>query len=278
MTDNNITFVFFVFNESRRIEQLLRCFKDYGKLLIIDNGSTDNTIALAKKYTTDIYHYENIGWVETKEETDFVFDKITTEWVYLGSADELAPKKLLNKLVSISKENQYKVVYLGRINHHYGLNKLHIQNSELPRFFKIGSVNFENNKIHKFGKIVAKNNEILHLKVSDEYSIHHFSTYNITKFQTKHNSYSDIEAKQRFDDGFNFSLKKLLFIPIYVFIKYYIINGSWKSGLPGFIMTLEYCFFFFNIEAKLWELQNNITIESIEKKYDILKEEMIKNK
>ncbi|MBI5680704.1 MAG: glycosyltransferase [Methanobacterium sp.] len=275
MKDKNITFVIFAYNEEERIEYVLRCFKDYGKLMIIDNYSTDNTIKIAEKYTDLIYQYKNPGWVENKEVTDFVFDKVHTDWVYFAFVDELAPKTLLKKLVELSIQDKYKVVYIARRNYHYGLKKLYLENAELPRFFKKGAINFENNKIHGFGEIVVSKDEIFHLPMKNKYSVHHFSTYNISKFEINHNKYSDIEAKDNFENNIKFSPFRLLLIPIATFFRYYFINSGWKSGWAGFIMTLQYCFFLFNTQAKLWELENDINLETIEQKYDKLKEEML---
>lgn len=275
MVKSNITFIIFAYNEEKRIEYVLKCFKDYGKVMVIDNYSEDKTIEIASRYTDLIYQYKNPGWVENKEVTDFVFDKVDTDWVYFAYVDELATKTLLDKLVDLSLQTKYKVVYITRRNYHYGLKELYLENAYLPRFFKKGAINFENNKIHGFGEIVVPKDEIIHLPRKDEYSVHHFSTYDISKFEINHNKYSDIEAKDKFKNNIRFSPFKLLLIPIATFFKYYFVNGGWKSGWYGFIMTMEYCFFLFNTQAKLWELENNINLETIELKYDKLKEEML---
>ncbi len=243
--------------------------------MIIDNYSTDNTVEIAKRYTNEVYLYKNTGWVEDEQTTNFVLGKVTTDWVYWGSVDELLPKTLLNKLVELSFQDQYKLVIMRRRNYHYGSKTLYLQNALQQRFFRKGAIDFKNNKIHAFGKVLVSPHEILYLPMNDSYSIHHFSTYNISKFEIAHSKYSDIEAKQKFENGVKFSRLKLFLHPIMIFLRYYFINGGWKSGWRGFFMTMQYCFFFFNGQAKIWELENDIILETIEKSYDRLKDEMI---
>lgn len=276
MADSNITFVVFTFNEEHRIEYVLRCFKDYGHILIVDNFSTDRTVEIAKRYNAEVFQRKNTkGWAEEETEVKNILDKVSTDWVYWGYADELLPKTLLEKFVEISKQNKYKVVYFRRRNVHYGAEDLYLENAIQSRFFVRGSIDFKDNRIHSFGKIVCLPDKILHLPLVDEYSQYHFSAYNIEKFEKSHSGYSSVEAKRYVDDGNKFSLLKILLKPVFVFTKYYIVNGGWKSGMRGFIMAMQYAFFTFNIEAKIWENENDITIESIEHEYSKLKEEML---
>lgn len=276
MIHSNITFVIFTFNEERRIEYVLRCFKDYGKILVIDNMSTDRTVEIAKRYGAHIFSRKNnLGWTEGEEEVQNVLSKVTTEWIYWGSVDELCPKKLLEKFVEVSKQNRYKIVYARRKNMHYGIKDLGLEHAYQIRLFKKGAIDFKNNRIHYFGKVICSPKEILYLPKTDAYSVHHFSTYNISKFQLNANKYSDAEAQQNFENGDRFPIYRMLLDPIKIFIKWYFINGGWKFRMYGFVMTMQYCFFRFNVFAKLWEKEKGITLETIEQKYDKLKERLL---
>lgn len=277
MVNSNITFVVFTFNEERRIEYVLRCFKDYGKILTVDNYSTDRTVEIAKNYGAEVYFYKNIGWVEDEKEVEFVLNKVITDWIYWGSVDELCPKKLLEKFVEVSNQNKYRIVYAKRENMHYGLENLGLEHAYQVRLFMKGSIDFKGNRIHHFGKIVCLPDEILYLPKTDDYSVYHFSTYNVQKIEIACSKYSDIEAQHNLDNGIKFSLIKMSLTPIKMFIKYYIVNGGWKFGLHGLIMTAQYCFFRFNVMAKTWEKENNISLETIEQQYDKLKEEFLKS-
>jgi hypothetical protein len=42
-------------------------------------------------------------------------------------------------------------------------------------------------------------------------------------------------------------------------------------------MIMQYMFFYFNVWAKHYELEKNISLESIEKNYNIIREENLKD-
>lgn len=276
MVETNITFVIHTFNEERRIKYLLRCFKDYGKILLADDGSTDKTIEIAESYGAEYFiRDKNWEWGEEERAMEYIQNKVDTDWIYLGSVDELCPRKLLEKFVEVAGQNKYKIIYARRINMHYGIENLGLEHTYQIRLFKKSSIDFENNCIHYFGKIVCRPEEILYLPRTDEYSIYHFSTYNLSKFEINTNKYGDIEAQQNVKNGKKFSFIKMLLKPLKIFLKCYLFNGSWKYGMPGFVMTMQFVFFCFNVAAKTWELESNLTLENIEKRYDKLKEKLL---
>lgn len=268
---HNITFLIFTFNEERRIEYILRCFKPYGDVVIMDNHSTDNTVKIAQSYGACVYQHDHPGYVEEENVARNALDKVSTPWVYWGYADEILPKPLLENMQKVAVSKQYKLVKIRRKNIHYGIEHFSLGNDLSPRFFRKGYLDFTGVKIHRFGKFVGKDDEVLILPQTDDYSIYHFSTYNISKFEIAHSKYSDIESM----DIEKFSLSRMFYEPIKFFLRYYVMKAGWKHGLAGFIYVMQYCLFFFNIQAKVWEKKNDVTLESIEKKYDKMKEKLL---
>jgi glycosyltransferase involved in cell wall biosynthesis len=269
----NITFLVFTFNEERRIEYILRCFHSFGEIVLLDGGSTDRTEEIARKYGARLVLRPPTEYGETESMARFAQDQAKTEWVYWAYADEILPRKLLRKLQEVSRQDRYKIVNIPRKNLHYGLEILNLASSFLtPRFFRKGFVDFRENKIHGMGRFTGRPEEVLNLPVRDEYSIHHCSTYNIRKFEQSHSGYSDTEA----GEGKRFNPMRLLLDPPLYFLRYYLLGGGWRSGWAGLIMTMQYCFFFFNIQAKIWERERGITLESIEQNYDAIKERLLR--
>ena len=271
-----ITFVIFTYNEARRIEHVLKAFAGYGKLLIVDSFSTDATVEIARKYGANIYQRNNTaGFSEEENEVQKILDRVDTDWVYWGYADELCSPLLLRAFIETAQQDHYKIVRFRRKTVHYGIEGLNLENGIQNRFFKKGIIDFKGNRIHSFGKNLCSEKEILTLPMTDEYSLYHFSTYNVSKFEINHSGYSDVEARLNFIEGRPFTMVRLLLKPLKIFFKYYLIDGGWREGIPGLIMTMQYCWFNFNVMAKTWELENNVTLETIEQKYDPMKEKLL---
>ena len=66
-----------------------------GDILVVDHYSGDRTVEVAKKLGAKVIKYKNLGWSESKEQMDFIFSHVKTDWICIGSADELIPETCL---------------------------------------------------------------------------------------------------------------------------------------------------------------------------------------
>lgn len=272
---NDITFLVFTFNEQRRLEPYLRCIQGWGRIIVIDNHSCDDTRNIAAGYTDEIYTFRNPGYVENKEVMDFALSKVKTRWVYLGYVDELLPRPLLQRLTEIARSEQYSIVELYRKNFMYGQEIFNYGKHHL-RMFIPDAVDFTDNMVHKLGKFLVPRERILKLPANDDYSLWHFSSYNTTRLEMAHNRYADLEARLRHEmTGQKFSGWRALWRMIFYFWGTYLGLGGWKGGWPGLFISIQIAYFKFSIEARLWEYDHGITLEGIEEEYATVKDKLI---
>ena len=84
----DITFIILTKNEAINIKDCLESIKSFAKrIVIVDSGSTDNTIAIAKEYSCDIFAhpFENYA-----RQFNWALDNcsIDTKWAFRLDADE----------------------------------------------------------------------------------------------------------------------------------------------------------------------------------------------
>lgn len=74
-------------NEEKTIESCLGSFKDIvDEIIVIDTGSTDNTIEIAKRLGSSIFHYK---WDDNfSNPRNYALEKVTGDWVIFLDADE----------------------------------------------------------------------------------------------------------------------------------------------------------------------------------------------
>lgn len=270
-----ITFLVFTFNEERRLEHYLRNIQGWGRIVIIDNYSTDKTREIAARYTEHIYSFRNPGYIENKETMDFALSKVDTQWVYLGYVDELLPKLLLEQLVRIAQEDRYKIVEIYRKNFMYGQEIFNYGKHHL-RMFVPGVVDFTGNIVHKLGKFLVPQHQIVKVPASDQTSLWHFSSYNTCRLELAHSRYAELEAKQRHEVlKQKFSGFRALWKLVFYFWGTYIGLGGFRGGWPGLFISIQIAYFKFSIEARLWEYDNGVSLEEIESRYDFLKESLL---
>ena len=85
----DITFVVFTFNEALRLPGVIKNFRKYGRILVVDNFSTDETVAIARAAGCEVLMNKNAGWVEDFETTEKVKAAVQTPWIYWAFADEM---------------------------------------------------------------------------------------------------------------------------------------------------------------------------------------------
>lgn len=262
-----ISFIVFTYNEEKRIKYVIENLINYGEVLVLDNSSTDNTKKISEELGAKYFVRPNIGKLEVENQETFDFIKSITQnsWFFWGFADYILPKQLLEKMVEISQQDNKKYVYIPIYTYLLGVTNKLMSKGCYPNFFRKEVVDFSNNHIHGMGKYLGKQNEIIYLQDKEENAIRHFSLYDLDKFISNHWRYAQIEALQKFENGRKFSLIYMLGAMLRYFVIYY--KYSYKCGVRGLLVALEYVFFRFTVYARLYELENNITLESIENEY-----------
>lgn len=274
---NNITFVFFSYNEEKRIAYAINNVKKYGDVILMDGGSTDKTQEIAESLGAIFYTRPDSSKpsVETQINYEFIKDHIKTDWIYWGYVDNILPKTLLDKIAEIIEEGKYKSIMLPMFTYLWGNTKSYTLKSHAPFAYHKDFMDYKENYTHGLGQFTGKPEERITLPSKEEYAIRHFSTYNINKFVAGHMRYGEAEAIEKFQKGKKFSLLRVFYAMLaylYIFGKY-----NWKNGKLGVLIILNYMFYRVMTYTKLYELENGITLDTIEANYSKKKEEMLKD-
>ncbi len=270
MFSKKITFFVFTYNEENRLEDMLKSLKPHANIVVVDNHSTDNTVDIANSFTDRVYKRKNIGYVENEETMKFVMDILETEWAYLCYVDEYIPADLMSILKSTAENNAFDAVEIYRKNFMYGREVFNYGKHHL-RMFRKGSVDFTGNIVHRLGVYAVDSSRVLKVPVKKLTSIWHMSAYNTDCLEKSHNRYANLEAIQRNEMlGQKFSGFRAIWKLVFFFFGTYIGLGGFRGGWPGFFISVQIAYFKFSIEARLWEKDNNVDLDSIAKEHEIL--------
>lgn len=238
-------------NEEKHIRRALEAVKDFKEIIIVDSGSTDKTLEIAKEYTDRIIYKK---WEGEGIQKAFALSQCQNEWILNIDSDEEISKELKAEMVEFMKQDRYVALdipfheyNLGRICHRLVRKNTHI------RFFKKDCARYLNTGVHAqvdiLGGLIKKANG----------TIHHFSDKFIHELVVKNNNYSSLRAEQKSIKNKKSSLLKLIFIFPLVFFKSYILRRSFFDGTKGFIVAVINAFYAFLKEAKLYENQMKST-------------------
>lgn len=107
----SISLCMIVKNEQEVLRRCLESFKSVvDEIIIVDTGSNDNTICIAKEYTDKVY---NFNWVDDfSKARNYSFSKATKDYILWIDADELIYEEDLNKFIDLKNnlESNYDTV------------------------------------------------------------------------------------------------------------------------------------------------------------------------
>lgn len=261
-------------NEERNISKCLDCLIWCDEIVVVDMESEDNSVEIARSYTSQVFTFPKVGYVEPARK--FAVEQTTGDWVLIVDADELIPFSLKNKLTAlVIEEKDVDVVYIPRKNYIMGdwIRYTGWWPDYQPRFFRKGMIDFTD-QIH-IGTKVNDDARKLFLTDIDENGIEHFSYFNADHFVTKLNAYTNVEAKHLFDNGSRFGLRELFLSSAREFYNRLIKTKGYKDGYRGFFLCLMMGFYRTLTYIKLWENWQYKDVP-VEVNYNELKDKIIK--
>ena len=231
-------------NEEQHIQRVLESVKDFDEIIIVDSGSNDQTLNIAKCYTKKIYHQSWLGYAAQKE---FAKNLCTHEWVLNLDADEYLSPELKNEIIQTIQNNKVDAlnikissIFLQQFNSKWCKFNRRI------RFFKKAVGVYPEKLVHESIIITGK------IKNADAF-IYDYGTQTLDTQIKKMNLYSNLRADEKFTKNKRYSTAKLIFTFPIAFLKSYIIKRNFLNGIRGFIGSINNAFYAFLKEAKLYE-------------------------
>lgn len=160
-------------NEEKNMPRWLECMKNVAdEMIVVDTGSTDNTVAIAKEAGANLYHFKWIN--DFAAAKNYAIEQATGDWILFLDADETftpeAQKILRQEMERFNRDKSVACLLNRVIDIDVDNNNRIFNNSLIPRIFRrspniryTGAVHeqVENRKGDKKA-VFASNLEILH--------------------------------------------------------------------------------------------------------------------
>lgn len=236
------------FNEEKNINDCLESVKWADEIIVVDSGSIDKTVEIAKKYSNNVFFNK---WKGFSAQKSFALSKASYEWVLSIDADERVSPELKEEINQLLSSNTvFDGYYIPRRNFFLGkeIKNCGWRPDYQLRLFKKSITIVDSRKVHE-GFLVSGECGYL---IND---FIHFTHNNLHDVFKKINEYSTLEAEE-------LAAKKKarplnIFInPAAAFLSHFIYRKGYKDGVYGLMVSLIHAATKMMTYMKIWELQN----------------------
>ncbi|MDG0999121.1 MAG: glycosyltransferase family 2 protein [Gammaproteobacteria bacterium] len=248
MSDEILASVYIItLNEEENIQALLDNVKNFNEVILVDSGSTDNTLTLAAQYNNVFIHEQ--AWLGFSAQKSFALNLCKNEWVLNLDADEICTKEFVDEATNLIKENSHDALESTRLLLRFGEKVRHFGGEDrLIRFFRKSCGHYQTRRVHESISITGR-------VKSTSASILHFENLTLSRRFEKANRYSELKAEDKLEKGDTTSGIVIMAIFPISFIQFFIIKGHFLGGIDGFITAMNAAFYNFMKYSKLRELK-----------------------
>ena len=241
-------------NEEARIAQCLKSIRSIAdEIIVVDSGSTDNTVKIAESMGARVYPEEWKGFVAQRNS---VLEKCSCDWVLFLDCDEVLSDTLRANIATAirNKEcNGFKLKYvsffMGRwIKHAWGMD-WH------TRLIRRGKAVWTGHDVHE-------TLECREPVVKIDGDAYHYTYINYEQHMTKGVHYAALGAQSLCKRGKKIRFYMLFVNPLWCFIKHYVVKLGFLDGFPGFIISLTSLHHNFYKYLIAWEMQHSESAKS----------------
>lgn len=218
------------FNEERNIERCLKSVISLAdEIVVVDSISSDSTVAIAQANGAKVIHQKFLGYIEQK---NFAIDQCANDWVLSLDADECLSDDLQKEILQLKNNNNQPGGYImPRLSRYCGQwikhgawypdKKVRLFNRTVAKW---GGIN-PHDKIfftNEHPSIIQLNGDILHYTINTK-----------EEHQQQAKRFSEITAKELFNQKKKTNALKIYFKPIVRFIRDYFFKAGFLDGKAG---------------------------------------------
>lgn len=229
-------------NEQQNIAACLETVQFADEILVVDSGSSDDTIAIAEKCGARVINHPMESFAGQR---NFAAEQTDADWIFYLDADERLTNEAEVEIKEIVSKGEPAAYNIKRINFIFGQRMMygaHSPDMSCRLFFK-GTFKWHG-MVHEIVEVTVpiKN---MHC------SMHHY-TYNSWKpYFAKFDKYTTLMAQKMHEQGKKASFVDIIFRPPFAFFRAYILKLGFLDGKLGFIFSVFHGYYTFAKYIKL---------------------------
>lgn len=219
-------------NEEYRLPDCLKSVSFADDIVVVDSGSTDRTLEIAKEFGCRVFIEEWKGYGPQKNSA---VKKCKYEWVLIVDADESIPQETMQKIIEILENPTVDACSFPRKNYFHGrwIKRSGWWPDRVVRLFKRSRGRITDSLVHES---VIVNGTIKDVNTS----IIHYPIENLSDALNKINFYSSLGAEGLFQKGKRTSTFIAFLKGLVAFLKLYFLKLGVLEGFEGFVISFSH--------------------------------------
>lgn len=233
-------------NEEANIRAVLESVRFAEEVVVVDSGSTDGTLAIARSIADRVLEHE---YVNSAAQKNWAIPQLAHRWILIVDADERVTGALREEIErALADPARLDGYWIHRDNHFLGrpIHTAGWQRDKVLRLFDRTKGAYEPLHVHAEvvirGRVGALQNKLVH------------HTYrSLDQYFEKFGRYTRWSAEDLKARGVRASPMRLLVRPWLRFLRMYVLEGGFREGRAGIVLCMLAAFSVFTKYARRWE-------------------------
>lgn len=212
-------------NEAANLQDCLSSVSWADELIVVDSGSSDGTVDIARQFTPYVYSQ---AWLGFGVQKNLALDYATGDWILSLDADERVTPELRLEIEAAIADGRFDGYLLPRLSQFCGKFVRHSGWYPDPvlRLFKRGAGRFSDSLVHEKVVLVGGLGRLTH-------PLLHYSYRSIQDVERKVEHYSTAAAQQMFQNGKSAWSTTAPLRGAWAFVRTYVFKLGFLDGLTG---------------------------------------------
>lgn len=229
MSSQKISAAILTYNSEKHIDKVLEKLYWCDEIIILDSFSTDSTLEICKKYTSNIFQnkFKDFG-----TQKNLLMTKCKNDWIISIDSDELVGDNLIANILNLTiadfKNNSGFLIN----RKHIFLNKQFMYGKEssswILRLFNKNKGGVTNNIVHESIQVTGNINKI-------KGTLLHYTISELKEAIHKMDYYARLKANEYFNKKKQCTWIKLYLTFPFTFFREYFLNLNFMNGYQGYI-------------------------------------------
>jgi glycosyltransferase involved in cell wall biosynthesis len=234
-------------NAASQLEACLRSVAFADEIVVVDSGSTDDTLAIAQQFGANVFHQDWLGYGKQKQAA---VEHASHDWILSLDADERVSERLRLEIEVALHEPVFQAYRMPRCNRFMGRWLRHGEG------YPDWSLRLFHRKFARWSEDTVHEKIITETPIGDlKGDLLHESSESLALYLDKQNRYTTLQAQTLFQAGRSAHVGQLVLSPLLRFLKFYLLRMGFLDGLPGLVHIAIGCCNSFTKYAKLIALQ-----------------------